>query len=281
MKKLVVFGSKGNLGQEICKVFSGYELFAWDKAECDITDREALTSMLNKCRPDIVINCAAYNDVDGAESEGRSLAENINGNVPGHMAEICKNIGAIFVHYSSGQVFSGDKEYGCNEDDAPSPVNAYGASKLLGETEAQNKTDKLYIIRTEWLYGHGGDSATSKKSFVDIMLEMSKKGMVAKGVVDEYGKPTYTKDLAHATRAIVEDNEPFGIYHVTNSGVASLFDWANEIFQIAGGKIELTEVSASSFERKAKRPKYEILNNNNLSELRPWQSALREYLSSL
>ncbi len=278
--KILVLGSKGNLGQKICEVFSGATVIAWDKSELDITDASSVMAKITEEKPDVVINCAAYNDVDGAEGEGKAIAELLNGHAPSNIADACNMNGAIFVHFSSGQVFDGNKKKGYNEGDETSPVNAYGASKLMGEVESAKKTGKLYIVRTEWLYGEGSKSETSKKSFVDIMLEMAEKKTAINGVVDEFGKPTYVGDLAKGVYNLIESNKPFGTYHVVNSGIASRYDWAKEIFRIKNISAELKEVNSSFFPRKAKRPKYEILNNTKLAEFRPWEEALAEYLNN-
>ena len=131
------------------------------------------------------------------------------------------------------------------------------------------------IVRTEWLYGEGSKSVTSKRSFVDIMLDMAEKKSVINGIVDELGRPTYTGDLAQAVFTMVEQKKPFGIYHITNSGIASRYSWAKEIFKIKNTNPELVEVNSSFFKRKAKRPRYEILNNTKLIKLRSWNEAFK------
>ncbi len=275
--RVVIFGKNGNLGREMIRTFSHQEVIGLGRSECDITDKSQVTEILNHYKPEIVVNCAAYNDVDGAE-DNKLLAEQINGLVPGHMAGICSSNGAVFVHFSSGQVFNGENSRGYNEADITSPVNAYGASKLLGENIIQKNTERFYIVRTEWLFGDNGNSSSSKKSFIDIMLELAKKSPSVKAITDEYGKPTYTKDLALATRLMIENHEPFGIYHITNSGTASRYLWAEKIFELNDIPVRLDAVSSSFFKRRAKRPNYEILNNNKLADLRPWEEALKDYL---
>ena len=143
--------------------------------------------------------------------------------------------------------------------------------------ELQEKAEKYYLIRTCWLYGQ---PAAGKKSFTDIMLDLAAGHQPINAVTDEFGKPTFVVDLAQATRALIEERKPFGIYHLTNSGVASRYDWAKEIFAIKKMKVNLQAMDASFFERKAKRPKYEVLNNTKFIELRPWTEALKEYLNT-
>ncbi|MEJ0020966.1 MAG: dTDP-4-dehydrorhamnose reductase [Candidatus Doudnabacteria bacterium] len=274
--KVLILGAKGSLGQTFADVYKDQEVIAWDKNELDITDEDAVAEKITGLMPDIVINCAAYNSVDKAEDE-RETADLINGYAVGFIAKACDSAGATLVHYSTGQIFDGSKSEGYNEDDQPGPVNFYGKSKLLGEMQLQEYAENFYLIRTCWLYGR---PAEGKKSFTDIMLELATGNTVINATKDEFGKPTYVKDLAEATRALVDEKKPFGIYHLTNSGIASRFDWANEIFTIRKNKALLEAVNAGFFPRKAKRPKYEVLNNTKFIQLRPWTEALKEYLSS-
>ncbi len=273
--KVLILGAKGSLGQTFADLYKDHEVFAWDREELDITNEDAVAQRVAELKPDLIINCAAYNAVDKAE-EDRAGAELLNGSAVGFVAKAASAAGAILVHYSTGQVFDGSKSEGYNEDDQPNPVNAYGRSKLAGEMELQENTEKFYLIRTCWLYGR---PAAGKKSFTDMMLEMAKKNQDINGVKDEFGNPTFVKDLAEATRALVEEKKPFGIYHLTNSGTASRYDWAKEIFMIKNIKAKLNEVNSDFFQRKAIRPKYEILNNTKFIQLRPWTEALKEYLS--
>jgi dTDP-4-dehydrorhamnose reductase len=206
------------------------------------------------------------------------MAEQINGYAVGFIAKAAKNVEAIMVHYSSGQVFDGKNPEGYNEDDQTKPVNAYGRSKLMGEMELTENLENFYLIRTCWLYG---TLAAGKKSFTDIMIDLAAKGETVYAVNEEFGSPTYVVDLAQATRAVVEEKKPFGTYHLTNSGVASRYDWAEEIFSTKKIETTLKAVSSSFFDRPAPRPKYEILNNSNFIALRPWSEALKEYLTTI
>ncbi len=273
--KVLILGAKGSLGQTFADVYRDHEVSAWDRAELDITDEDVVMQKISQLKPELIINCAAYNSVDKAEEE-RALADQINGYAVGFIAKAASTLGATLVQYSTGQVFDGSKQEGYNEDDEPKPANAYGKSKLLGEMELSENAENYYLIRTCWLYGR---PAAGKKSFTDMMLEMGQKEDSVDAVQDEFGSPTYVKDLAEATRALIEQRKPFGIYHLTNSGTASRYDWAKEIFTIKGIKSKLRPVESTFFERKAKRPKFEVLNNTKFIELRPWTEALKEYLS--
>lgn len=269
---ILIIGAKGGLGQAFMEVYADEKPIGLDKEDLDITNEADVLRVVSNANPGLIINCAAYNSVDSAE-EDRAFAENVNGYAPGFLAHAAATVGAIFVHYSSGQVFQGLEEVGYNEEDTPDPINAYGFSKLLGEKEVAKNTKKFYIIRTAWLFG-----PTKKKSFIDLMLEKARSGEIIKVVNDEFGTPTYAKDLAQSSRALIEMNKPSGIYHLINEGVVSRFEWAKEIFKIKKIKTQVNEINGSELTRVAKRPKYEVLQNTKYIQLRPWQEALKEFL---
>ena len=273
--KVLILGAKGSLGQTFIDVYQDHDVVAWDRAELDITDEAAVAEKISELKPELIINCAAYNAVDRAEEE-RAIADQINGNAVGFIAKVANQIGATLVHFSSAYVFAGDKPEGYNEDDLPNPLSVYGKSKLLGEMEAQENTDQMYVVRTTWLYGKL--SETGKPSFVETMLKLGAENREIKGINDEFGQPTNVLDLAQATRALVEVKKPFGIYHLTNSGQASWYDWAKEIFNIKKVSADLVPAKSQDFIRPAKRPQYGILNNTKFIELRPWTEALKEFL---
>jgi dTDP-4-dehydrorhamnose reductase len=278
---VLILGCKGNLGHQLMGVYEDLQsagLVGWGREDLDITDEQAVWDRINELKPDLVYNCAAFNDVDKAE-EDRAFVDIVNGYAPGYVAKACKAVGAKLVHYSTGMVFSGDSSEGNTEDDPPNPVNAYGRSKLQGEMEAQENCDDLYIIRTSWLYGPHGPGHTNKKSFIQRMIENAESGKELVAVEDEIGQPTYTLDLAQASRALVEEEKEFGVYHLTNSGNASRLDWAREAFKIKGMSAEIKPIKRGAFARMARRPHYEVLNNTKFLELRPWTEALTSFLS--
>ncbi|MCX6796883.1 MAG: dTDP-4-dehydrorhamnose reductase [Candidatus Doudnabacteria bacterium] len=278
MEKVLILGSKGMLGGQLMKVF-GNEAIGWDKEDTDVLDFENLKSQIPnlKFKPTAIINCVAYNNVDGAEENGK-LAFELNAEAVKNLAKICKELDIVLVHFSTNYVFDGEKgEYG--ESDIPNPQSAYAKSKYQGELELAGNCDKFYLIRTAILFGPKGQSDLSKKSFVDLMIELSDKDSVIKAVQDEINSITYVKDLADRVKLIINDKKPFGVYHITNSGQASWYDFAKEIFNISGKKVELVPVSASEFPRKGQRPKKSVLLNTKLLPLRTWQEALREYLT--
>lgn len=274
--KIVILGSQGNLGSELSFLYRAHQPKQFDRHNIDITKEESVTEALETYRPDVVFNCAAYNDVDAPEADP-TLANNVNGYALGHLAKVCKNINAVLVHYSSNYVFSGNNEAGYKEVDIPDPVSSYGKSKLLGETELEKNMENFYLIRTSWLYGGRGKG---KESFVEKIITASKGKTELNLVEDEIAHPTYIPDLALATEQLLQQNYPFGIYHITNSGTASWLSWAEQIFQILGKKVKLNPVAGESFKRPAKRPTYGILLNAKFPPLRPWQEALKEYLTT-
>ncbi len=278
MSNVLIVGKNGNLGRELVSMYP--DATAWGRDELDVTEEQAVSKKLAELQPDVVFNCTAYNDVDGAE-QNSELANQINTKAPELLAKVCEQIGATLVHFSTGQVFAGDSKDGYTETDTPQPINAYGQSKLAGEQAVASSCKKHYVVRTEWLYAKPATTGTSKKSFNDIMLEMAEAGKPIKAVNDEFGKPTYAKDLAVMSKELVEQNLPYGIYHGINEGVASRYDWAKEIFRIKNIEADLSPVPASTFPpRAAKRPQYEILNNTKFPKLRSWQDALKDYLTN-
>ncbi len=289
--KILVIGAKGMLGQALCAAFAkDNAVLPWDKEELDITDPKAISYQLKAVVPDVLINSAAYTDVDGAESNVE-LANTINGHAVGNIASVCKELDIPLVHFSTEYVFDGEKKAGYREDDIPNPISAYGRSKFLGEQELQKNTDKFYLIRLSRLFGETTPSPPPspargegvnyrKKSFVELMLALAKTKTEIEVVDEEVSSPTYARDLAAATREIIEKKLPFGIYHRTNGGSCTWYEFAGEIFKITGKNVKINPVPASRFPRAAKRPKYAVLLNTKLPAMRDWKKALREFLIS-
>ena len=277
MKKVLILGSQGTLGTQLVKLYP--EGIGWDRDDIDVTDFPALRAKVSGIgyTPDAVINCVAFNDVDGAE-ECSELAFSLNADFPGKIAGFTKELGIPLVHYSTNYVFDGVRgEYA--EADAPSPLSVYGRSKLQGEQLVAENGGQWYIVRTAVLFGPKGDSRVSKKSFVDIMLDLSSKRDVIQAVSDEINSLTYACDLAQQTRGLLASSPVPGIYHIVNSGGASWFDFAKEIFRIAGKGTTVLPVASTHFSRKASRPQKAVLLNTKLPPIRPWTEALAAFLS--
>jgi dTDP-4-dehydrorhamnose reductase len=274
----LILGGQGNLGCQLQKVFPNS--LVWDKDDIDATDFVLLREKITAIKSDIslVINCIAYNDVDKAESNP-DIASLLNSELPKKLAEITRDLNLPLIHFSTGYIFSGSKnDY--EESDQPDPISVYGKSKAEGEKLVLNTNPQSYIIRTNALFGPKGSSGNAKKSMVDAMLEIGVQNKTLKGVADEYNSFTYTKDLAEKTFELVSSKLPFGIYHIINSGSGSWYDLAVEIFKIKNIDINIIKIPGTDYPRPAKRPAHAILKNTKLSQLRPWQEALREYLSS-
>jgi dTDP-4-dehydrorhamnose reductase len=275
--KVIIIGAKGMLGQELARTFVDYQPLLWDRQEIDITDEYSVSNKISGEKPDVVINAAAFNDVDAAE-EKEPLAKRINGSGPGYLAKSLSASGGILVHYSTDYVFRGDKKEGYLEEDSPEPQSAYARSKYLGEQEVQKCTGKFYIIRLSRLFGQPAASETAKKSFVQLMLDLAKTKKELNVVNEELDCPTFAPDLALRTREIIEQKKPYGLYHVTNSGACTWYDFAKEIFTLKNIDVKLNPVPTDFFPRPAVRPKYSVLLNTKLTAMRSWQEALKEFL---
>jgi len=277
--RILLIGKKGMLGQELLSVFKDHdEIIAVGHEDLDITNKTAVKDLLDDVKPDLVINAAAFTYVDDCEIK-RDFVMEVNGNANGYLAQICKELNAYLLYLSTDYVFDGTKKEGYNEEDVPSPLNVYGESKLLGEKLIQQNTDKFYIFRTSWLFGMQG------RNFVKTILELSKEKKEITVVDDQFGKPTYTKDLALGIYNFVHKEEGIlpesGIYHLSNEQAVSWYEFAKEVFKIKGINIEVKPISTDDFARPAKRPVFSILNNNKLPKLRSYKEALREYLELL
>jgi dTDP-4-dehydrorhamnose reductase len=282
--KTLILGAKGNLGQQLVKVFSlDNDVIAWDRGEIDISDRELILKKITDLKPEIVINAAAYNAVDKCESsdEEYELAKKINIDGPKFLAEACLRIGAILVHYSTDYVFDGKKKSGYNEIDEPKPINRYGKSKFHGEkkiVELSGKGLKWYLIRTSKLFGPKGENEIAKPSFFDIMIEQGKNKPSLKVVNAEVSRFTYTPDLAKATKELIDKDYGYGIYHITNTGPCTWYEAAIELFKITGQDIKVEPIKSDDLPRPAKRPKYSVLLNTKFNGFRDYREALKEYL---
>src|ERR1035441_457805 len=249
--RVLVLGAKGTLGGQLMRLYP--EATGWDREDVDVLDPSALRARLDGLGfvPDAVVNCVAFNDVDGAEDRP-DQAFALNTEFPARLALWTKQQGVPLVHYSTNYVFDGAHgEY--READAPAPLSAYGRSKWRGEQLVADVGGRWYVVRTAVIFGPKGESELSKKSFVDIMLDLAAKRDTIEAVADEINSLTYAVDLAAGTRDLLAAAPPAGIYHVTNGGSASWYDFAREIFRIAGKSMAVLPVPSTRFPRKAKR----------------------------
>ena len=270
---ILVVGSKGMLGQELMGLF-GDAARGVDVDEIDITDLESVQRVLLTLKPRVVINAAAYTDVDGCQSNAE-LAMQVNAEGPGFLAMISKEIEAKLVQVSTDYVFDGRKGAPYVEDDLQSPLSIYGESKLGGEMNTWMNPDHL-IVRTQWLYGHAG------KNFVETMLKLGSERSEVSVVDDQVGSPTWTYDLALAIKALI-DKGCSGTYHAANTGFTSWNGFAKEIFRLAGMDVVVHPMTTEQLGRPAPRPLYSTLDCSKLAQdtgvvLQPWQEALKRYL---
>lgn len=268
--KILLLGAKGMLGNYMAKEFGNYELCACDKDDVDITSKEEISKKMNNIKPDFVVNAAAYTDVDGAESN-QKLAFEVNAEGVKNLAICCKKNDSILVHVSTDYVFDGSRDT-YDEDAKPKPINVYGRSKYAGEKYLKLINPPYYLIRTSWLYGSSG------KNFVYAILDLAKKQKEISVVNDQRGSPTYARDLAESIRYIVEKKPAFGIYHRTNDGVCTWFDFARKIIEFKKLKVKIKPMTSDKLDRAAKRPKSSVLLNTKLPKLRHWEEALKEFL---
>lgn len=279
--KYAVLGAAGQLGHDLCLCLDG-EVIALTRCQLDLTRAESARAVLTSLRPDVVINCAAYNFVDRAESEPESaFAVNAWG-VRG-LATVCRDLDCVLVHFSTDYVFGLDENRRSPyaETDAPGPVSAYGLSKLTGEYLIRAICPKHVIIRTCGLYGVWG-SGGKGGNFIETMLRLAGQQKPLRVVNDQVCTPSYTVDVAAATAALVP-TQHYGLYHLTNAGSCTWFDFARTIFDMSQTPVELAPVTSREFGAAARRPAYSVLNNRSyaalgLPPMRDWRAALAAYL---
>jgi dTDP-4-dehydrorhamnose reductase len=270
---ILVVGANGMLGRDMMALI-GDAARGVDIDEIDITSLESTERILRTLKPKTVINCAAYTDVDGCETNVETAMQ-VNGEGVAHLAMASREIGARLVHVSTDYVFDGGKGSPYVEDDAPCPLGIYGESKLAGELNAAFNPDHL-IVRTQWLYGLHG------KNFVETMLRLAGEKQELSVVDDQIGSPTWTVDLAHAIMALLRTGQS-GIYHAANAGFCSWNEFAKTIFQEAGLPVKVNGMTTEELNRPARRPLYSTLDCSKLEQdagfrPQPWRAALKAYL---
>jgi dTDP-4-dehydrorhamnose reductase len=273
--KHVVLGAAGQLGRELCKRLAG-QVVGLTREQADLTEPGMLRSVLCNYRPEFVINCAAYNFVDRAETEPDS-AFAVNAWSARNLAAICRDLDCTLVQFSSNYVFGLDTERTSpyQEKDPPGPLSVYGLSKLAGEYLVRAICPKHIIIRTCGLYGVWGTGGKGT-NFVELMLQLAEQGKPLRVVGDQICTPSSAGDVAEATVRLLESNGD-GICHLTNSGSCSWHSFAGAILELAGVRAELTAVSSQEYGAAAQRPGYSVLASR-LPPLRPWRDALAAYL---
>lgn len=267
--KVLVTGANGMLGQDLCPILEdeGFDVIETDIDTLDITDIKSVEAVLTENKPDYVVHCAAYTNVDKAEDDSET-ARRINTEGTENIAKICKKLDITLVYISTDYVFDGTKEGKYLPSDTTNPASVYGLTKRDGEKAVQ-ECEKYYITRTSWLYGHHG------RNFVETMISLKDKDEL-KVVNDQVGCPTWTVELANGIVKIITEEMPYGIYHVCGSGYTSWYGFAKKIFELCGFNVNLKPCTTEEFPRPAKRPKNSIMENNKIC--RSWETALKEYI---
>jgi dTDP-4-dehydrorhamnose reductase len=278
--KVLLLGHKGMLGSDLMAQFKyRHEVIGMDLEEIDITSASDCRKAVDEVQPHLVINAAAFTNVDACETAKEECFA-VNAEAVKNIAEACRGNNITVIHYSTDYVFDGGGNCPYREDDPCNPINVYGASKLAGENYLRGLTDNFIIIRTAWLYGAKG------KNFVQAILDRAKATGKLTVVNDQTGSPTCTRDLAAATELLVDKNVR-GIFHVTNRGSCTWFDFASRILKEARLEtVEILPIKTGDLQRAAKRPSYSVLGMQKFMEatgktMQPWQLAFQDYYKVL
>lgn len=274
--KALVAGAHGQLGRDLVAALGSEVAWAGGRAELDVTDWEAVSLVVRRVQPDVIFNGAAYNKVDGAESEtGRALE--VNALAPGLLARAAAAAGALVVHFSTDYVFDGRSKAPYREDDCPAPLGAYGVSKLAGERLVLASPGEHLVVRTSSVFGRGGNRQKGG-SFMERILEQARAGQPLRVVSDQTFSPTYAPDLAQAAIALVRAGAR-GLVHVVNAGSCSWHEFATTGLALAGIDATVAAISTAELGLPARRPAYSVLDTGRyhglgLAALRPWREAL-------
>ena len=294
--KILLLGHKGMLGSDLLlRLSSEHEVIGMDKEEINIVSPDECKNAINETAPEIVINAAAYTNVDACEKD-RAGCFAVNAEAVKNICEACRKSAIRIVHFSTDYVFDGKAKKPYKEENLCNPINIYGESKLAGEKYLQSFSDNYLLIRTSWLYGLKGNNfvkailekAKAKTYIADTMEKANAKPTkpsILEVVDDQIGSPTYTKDLAAAVALLIEKNAQ-GIYHVTNRGNCTWHQFAERILKEAGfDKIEVKPIKSIQLKRPADRPSYSVLSKEKFIQttgksMQPWQLALQDYLKN-
>lgn len=273
--KIMITGADGQLGSELAEHLFQHELFKYNRNTMDITNREKVLSVVRENSPEVIVNCAAYTNVDGSEGNYDS-AYKVNVLGCSNLAEAAKLIDAKLIHISTDFVFNGIKDFPYTEYDATMPLGVYGQTKLAGEWAIRHRMDKWFILRTSWLYGKNG------QNFVKTMIRMGKENDKVSVVTDQIGSPTCATDLIEVIKACLM-SEQYGLYHFANAGECSWNMFAQAIFKHMGMDVQVLPTSSTDYIRPAKRPAYSVLDTRLVQSAlhvksRHWEDALKTCL---
>ena len=275
--KVLVTGVNGQLGYDVVKELEkrGHQAVGVDREQMDLTSKEQIKECIENVNPEAIIHCAAYTAVDKAEDE-EELCRRVNAIATKDIAECAKKLDIPMIYISTDYVFDGTKDGEYTEEDIPNPINVYGKTKYEGEVYVQELLEKYYIVRISWVFGENGNN------FIDTMLRLAKDRDEINVINDQVGSPTYTKDLAPLLVDMIETDK-YGVYHATNEGYCTWYEFAKEIFRIAEIDIKVNPITTKEYPTKAVRPmnskmSKEKIITNNFNKLRLWKDSLREYI---
>lgn len=278
--KILVTGVRGQLGYEVVNELArrGIEAVGVDIEEMDITDGGSVDRVIKAAAPDAVIHCAAYTAVDAAE-ENEAVCRKVNAEGVQYIADVCKDLDIKMLHISTDYVFDGRGEHYWKPEDPCNPQSVYGQTKYEGELAVRNTLEKYFIVRVAWTFGING------KNFVKTMLNLAKTHDTIRVVNDQFGSPTYTHDVAKVLADMVVTDK-YGIYHVTNEGICSWYEFACAIFEEAGVKVNVIPVTSEEYGAKATRPSNSRMDKGKLTEngfqrLPEWRDGLKRFLAEL
>src|SRR5215210_182249 len=269
--KMLISGSGGQLGLALAALLPrrGHEVVALSKGELDVADFGVVRLALEEHSPDVVVNAAAYTNVDGCETE-TALAYGVNALGPRNLAQLCEERDCALLHVSTNYVFDGESERPYEPFDTPNPISAYGRTKLAGEEYVRQLTNRWYVVRSAGVYGRG-------HNFVRTMLRVAAQRDALKVKDDEFISPTYAADLAEGIAGVIEGGH-YGLYHLTNSGSCSWYEFAKVIFDLTGIEVEVNPVPSSEYPLPAARPPNGVLSALGSPKLRHWREAIEDYL---
>jgi dTDP-4-dehydrorhamnose reductase len=269
--RVLLTGARGQLGLELARLLPkrGHDVVTFARGELDVADPGAVELAVEEHSPEIVVNAAAYTNVDGCETE-TDLAYAVNALGPRNLAQACERRGCELLHVSTNYVFDGEGERPYEPFDPPNPISAYGRTKLAGEEHVMRLTNRWYVVRSAGVYGRG-------HNFVRTMLRASGERDSLKVKNDEFISPTYARDLAEGIARIAEAGR-YGLYHLTNAGSCCWYEFSLEIFRLAGVETEVVPIPRSEYPLPAARPANGILSSLGSPELRHWSEALADYL---
>ncbi len=284
-KKILILGSRGMLGAAFFKKdISGHECIGIDRCDADLSESEAIHSLFIAYSPDIVMNCAACNDVDRMETDEAYAREamRINAELPKLLAMLCHEKKILLIHFSTDYVFDGVNTHGYVENFAQNPVNRYGKSKAAGEKNVFSNAQRYYLIRISRLFGGEECSPNGKSSFVSSMLRLANEKREIPVVNDEFSCPTYVPDIIDFTTRLILQEYPDGIYHGSNYGVCSWYDFAESIFSAAKNEaVKIVPIPSGRLTRPARRPMRSELRNTKCPVQPHWKDALERYLVNI